>query len=361
MKATVRNIISIVCGIAIAGCSAEHPDIDGGIIVIAASAGSISLAESRGANDIASNMPETIGVFAEIVGNDKRVFDNQCMYYKNGEAVKSTSIDISSWGDNLWPYSPTKSWMAGKDYIFYGYAPYDANNAELLQTSANINTFKFHNIPPLCATEYLVAKANQEVSSGVIPVFQFTHITSRLRFLFAIGEKYSQLRKIRITSIKISDSGSGTPYWECSIELAGANPEIKVERSKVTYVSDVDIELIPEGVMTDSDKPGLLLGSDYTTFSSAYNLLGQIANTTLKVTYDVYDTADQLLRKNQVAENVVDLSNWTFERGKCYDVRILVSPKYLYVLSDNDMPEVLMEPKETSESPSESSEPSTTS
>lgn len=370
-----KAFAAIVAAGMLAGCSESHEGLiyGGDIMLSSAIEGSMLWQNSRdgAASPIAGTIPETIGVFAEIKGRTGLIFTNQFMYNPWGKAVLSDpNVVLGDWPENVWPYYPTKVWEADKDYYFYCYAPYVEEDAECVP-GPTYYTFYMQRIPPISATEYAVGKYYVEGSSAMgRPKLTLTHITSRLRFLFAIGKQFDQLRTIRVTSIKISDSGNGTPYWKCEValdkyvpksggsqlsasELEARELEILVTASSEIYQSDTDIELIAENESDDPQKPGQTLSTEYKSFSSAYNLLGKINETYLTVVYDVYDKEDMLLRKNQTVKNRIDLSSLGdpvngLERGKCYDVRILVSPKYLYVLSDNDIaPDAVVEPLDT--------------
>jgi hypothetical protein len=57
----------------------------------------------------------------------------------------------------------------------------------------------------------------------------------------------------------------------------------------------------------------------------------------MRVTYDVYDTANALTRENAVAENQIKrLTGQTINAGTNYKLNIQIVPTYLYSLSDND-------------------------
>lgn len=367
MTAAMMAVMMVMMAVCMTACSdsPDAPVCGGDIMLRPVMDGTTHWQTSRADGDpIPGIIPQTIGVFSEIKTTNTEIFRNQLMYNPDGKAVLlDPAIDLHDWEEGVWPYNPVKTWIANKDYYFYCYAPYNPTYAEWVP-GPECYTFHMHYIPPISATEYTIGKYYVEGSSETgRPTLTLTHITSRLRFLFAISEKYSELRNIRITSIKISDSGSGKNYWECEVKLDKYVPkglteaelqallddrelDITVKESDKKYTSDVPIELIAENESTDPKKPGQLLETKYKSYSSAYNLLGTISKTNLTVVYDVYDKADMLVRKDQTVTNSITLEDFgDLERGKCYDVKIMVSPKYLYVLSDNDVaPTALIEP-----------------
>lgn len=154
-------------------------------------------------------------------------------------------------------------------------------------------------------------------------LFNLQHTKALLRFAFKVNEKYSQIRFIKITSIKLDGV-------DCTLK--------DIVLSKDSY------QLIAYAYITPT---ALLAQTSYT----------------LKCTYDVYDkdadfsnpsadNSSHITRKEVLAENTFqltflkDVNNndvTEIKRGYFYDLNITLNPDYLHILSEHDNKHITIE------------------
>ena len=160
------------------------------------------------------------------------------------------------------------------------------------------------------------------------------HLFGGIRFNMRQGEKYSQLRVIKIKGLKLAPKNGDAPV----VETINATVTIVANASHTDPISSVTFTTRKTGT---SPKAATLyegekaLTVDYQSFQ-AYAYPSTNRKYVLETTYDVYDKNEKLIREGQTARNVITLARDP-QRGKLQTVNITVEPTYLYVLSDEDL------------------------
>jgi len=182
--------------------------------------------------------------------------------------------------------------------------------------------------------------------------FLFDHIYSALRFCCKVDEKYYGLRDIVLKKMELKANGVKASY-DATITLRK-----RAEGSALSPI-DGDVVFTPVGdpVMDFvtifngnglNERNGLTLDDDtYTTLMGGFVPVvpgGGERKFTLRSTYDVYDKKGNLVRKNSVAENVLNVQSILDKpidqlllRGRYYTINITVAPTYLYQMSEPDL------------------------
>ena len=158
------------------------------------------------------------------------------------------------------------------------------------------------------------------------------HLYAKASIVLYLDDTYNELRTIRIKSAVIETTAGGT--------LAGTH-EYSFTNNKVTLATTntsgnpISIDLIDEDV-TLTTTP-----TEYGWFCFIPSLK---PNCKLSVTYDVLDKAGNLLGERTVSNNKILDRVANPARGSDYEIKIKVSPTYLYQLSDGDVEfELLLE------------------
>lgn len=377
LKYTKSFIFTLLEALAVACSDSDAPNSSSSpsscIAVDVDAQGYADWQNSRAAGDTKPSVrADNIGVYAYMQKSTiDAVFSNQPMYYISGTTIQDVKIPTGatlkdSWAakgyNSLYAYysdanTLAKPWEEGENYIFFAYSPYvengDVVNTDDYQTKQATNYDKFQSfiwphIPPVSKYDYMISLGVQRVESGSRPQFQMSHLMSRICFCYKLGAEYAKIRSIKVKKVEVSGyttSGTLATYYQCTAKLPniGDNDfEVSMESTGTSYVSDDGIDLIP--IFEDAD--GLALNADaYQEFGSLYVAM-PLSTIYATVTYDVYDTAGEITRKKQVSRNRIDFSFSSLEMGKYYDINIIVSPAYLYVLSDNDVPpDLIIEPE----------------
>ena len=174
----------------------------------------------------------------------------------------------------------------------------------------------------------------------------FDHIYSALSFQFKISETYYTLRTIKVKKLELraySDETCTTPmkkYQTMTIALKAKTDGSTPLPSSFTFTpdessGDIGYVLIYE----NAENPVELTPNRY---SDMIGFVPRNANYfILRSTYDVYDRAGNLVRKDCTAENRINLRTLFnqdyLEYGHRYIVKLLVEPTYLYQLSEPDL------------------------
>lgn len=154
--------------------------------------------------------------------------------------------------------------------------------------------------------------------------FAMNHLYAKANLSFKGDQNYLNLRTIRIKKVSIITTtgisvGSSIDF---NTDVVTLNDEY--EESEIS----IDMPVPASGTTYD-------LTTSYHDFGSFYFFPKANVPISVKVTYDVLD-GETVTRENQTATNdkLVNLAN--LASGKSYDIKINVSPTYLYVLTDED-------------------------
>ena len=174
----------------------------------------------------------------------------------------------------------------------------------------------------------------------------FDHIYSALSFRFKISSTYNQLRDIKLKKLELmayNDELFTTKMKKnqsVTITLKATSDGSSPMPSKITFTPDNTSEDIGYVLIYENTENPYVLKTD-----NNEGMIGFVPRNAnyfiLRSTYDVYDKAGNLVRKDCVAENRINLP-YLFNQdelkfGHRYIIRLFVEPTYLYQLSDPDL------------------------
>lgn len=173
------------------------------------------------------------------------------------------------------------------------------------------------------------------------------HIYAGLQFNMKIGTTYSQLRRIKIKSVKLipeNDNNAVIEKVKATVKIVanvvGSNPIVPVySGSNLNNLGgEVSYEVTKESI--NPDPVEIFSGEKELTtdFQSFFGCICPATNTKfiLKTTYDVYDRKGNPIREGETATNAINLKK-SMTVGQNHLVNISVEPTFLYVLSDPDL------------------------
>lgn len=167
------------------------------------------------------------------------------------------------------------------------------------------------------------------------------HLYSKATLSFRVDNQYSQLRKVRIKDVEIKIAKS---TLSGSHTYGFPNNMLNLDGNKTYTGSPASIDLYDGPTATaQPDGEYIELTTSFQEFGYFYFLpINPIPSMYLQVTYDVCDLNDNVVRADQTASNYSIFSSINHNGGRAaagtnYLVKILVSPSYLYQLSDDDL------------------------
>ena len=200
--------------------------------------------------------------------------------------------------------------------------------------------------PPLLEKKFdigVVSGVGQQGSSTKA-YLAMNHLYAKATLSFRIDNTYNQLREVRIKNIKIKvNKGTVT-----------GNHVFKFYTQELKLANNKTISGDPDSVNLFNGPTHLLepaTGKDYIPLSLSDREFGYYyflpmdptPAMYLEVTYDIYDRVQgNPVRENQTARNyslfdAISDNGGKATAGKNYKVKVLVSPTYLYQLSDDDL------------------------
>lgn len=162
----------------------------------------------------------------------------------------------------------------------------------------------------------------------------FDHLYARLVFSIRVDPDYSQLRTIKVTSMKMEISN----FSEFSADIT-----LKTGEGVNNVAFTVTGTEKSTTVIKDENTEAQTLTTTYTSVSSVQIVpdADMFNNIRLITEYEVYDRQgnkiDERKAINKLAETLDDL-----ERGEERTLLLTVDPSYLYVLSDQDPPLIII-------------------
>ena len=159
------------------------------------------------------------------------------------------------------------------------------------------------------------------------------HLYSGIQFNMRLGEKYSELRRIKVKKIQLTPKD-------------GDNEVVKTVNATVTIQANTE-SASPISVVIQEDKKGtdpkeavLYEGEkELTDVDQKFLACFCPSNNkkfVLETTYDVYDTNGNMIRQGVTASNAIALQ-MDMSAGQIHYVNITVEPTYIYVLSEPDL------------------------
>ncbi len=207
-----------------------------------------------------------------------------------------------------------------------------------------------YNDPTPVAGTFNLGQISNNIPNDKV-LLAMNHLYSKVDLSFTLHEKYSKLRTVVITGIKmVSSQGSS------SMSLTfGANPNPNWGDCTSKNL-EVSLPLPNDSIVLNASNTVTWNGNEvesyiYQTAGSFCYLPKTDLPVELEVTYNVYtgDTGtdpltdenykDRLVRKDQTARNgkILPTGSGRPRAGTSYAVKINVVPSYLYQLSDDDL------------------------
>ena len=156
------------------------------------------------------------------------------------------------------------------------------------------------------------------------------HLFACINLEYTVDAEYSKWRKIILREVTIAPSDN-TPKRNLTVTINGGSYEVSdtevtgsISGSANVYNEPNATGYIPIEGVTPLSVPGYFTP----TLNSAFKITS---------TYDVYDTENNLVRTGCTAENKLQLNVTDPARGNCYTVKFVITPTYLYQLSEPDL------------------------
>lgn len=159
----------------------------------------------------------------------------------------------------------------------------------------------------------------------------FDHLYARIVFNIRVGSEYSQLRTIKVTNMKFEVTG----YSEFSADIT-------LETG--VGVGDVDY------TVTGTENSSVTIKETEQTLTTTYETVSSVQivpcaamynNMRLITEYDVYDRQGNKIDTRTAVNNLAEPLN-ELQRGEERTLLLTVDPSYLYVLSDQDPPLIIV-------------------
>lgn len=319
--------------------------------------------------------PEQMGVWGyyyatKIQGNaGTPIFNNQLVSYDSSQ--------------NAWGYGEPKKWEDFKDarhFDFFAYMPYQEGTGSsiAISTDADSHTdtytlsvpyapsgsssnspflFDAKNAPIICALpEHRTVKSDQDekLSFEHTVKFKFDQTLIGYKLLFKLDPTMGAIRQFHIKSVNITGeipiSGTITRAFTYSTNTKKwtAGKIIWKDIATRTYTKD-DPVIIPYQNTSSSENqssPSLEISStEYQPWGDIfYTIPLATFQPSINVTYDVkmttQDGKNPITRKNVTSSILLNKDNFsninTGSTATINSIRILIQPRYLYVMSDQD-------------------------
>ena len=243
-----------------------------------------------------------------------------------------------------------------RTYQLYGYMP---DNADFVRSISDWNengaVLHIKQLPPMAEQDYCIvtgvrqAADENDKTSAVRGAFSFDydsqrenyinlfmdHLYSRVKFSMRVGDEYNEVRTIKIKSMKLQVADIS--HYDVDITLTK-----DVGISSVAH-SSMESTGTSEMTIRDEDDGVITLTTTSTEIASGYIIPATTLfnNLSLVIEYDIYDK-----RGNKVSERTATNSLTTpledLPRGEERTLQINIAPSYLYDLSFNDPPIVVI-------------------
>ena len=158
--------------------------------------------------------------------------------------------------------------------------------------------------------------------------FLLDHLYANLNLLFKVQEVYSRKRTIKLKKVELSAQVSG------QVDVSITQPEGALPVVAFTPMGS------GSSTYTLLDSPDGIGLSAVTPVAANVFVAPGTSALTLICTYDIYNEAGHIIRKDCTTENVLPEQRTSLEQGYRTDLSLTVNPTYFYVLSDEDAPEL---------------------
>ena len=218
-------------------------------------------------------------------------------------------------------------------YTIYGYSPWHENATfDLTEKEMTVP-----GIPGLSDEDAIVIlpkelKIKQDEATKDVAL-QLHHMMAKVTPRFYLNNTYAQMRRIKIKKVQLWIEGGADTHTATVTYTNDTDNPYSIAWNKGEQIAQQKFEVynVAEPTWLTTTKGAQEYGSCYLCPNQSTE------NLKMRVTYDVYDKKDQLLRPNAEAVNTIKkLNTQDIVPGTDYKLNIQIVPTYLYVLSDND-------------------------
>ena len=281
-------------------------------------------------------------------------------------------------GEDVWMLSGEA--LTPGSYLLYGYMPYNAASVSIMPNStyADGAVLVMNGLSCVASKDICVMVGAKDGTKDGIPADEveglqagqfsclmrsggmgnqnylfllFEHLYIALRFRFRVDTDYDRIRTIHLKKLELSACTNNT-YSTPKKEKLNATVRLLANNTGDSPIQSVAFEYDPESasmspIQLIKDEVVLQTGENWITKDAYVPQNSQYF--ILRSTYDVYDKMGNLIRKNCIAENKLDILSIlklaSLERGHEYILKLTVAPTYAYKLSDEDIdsPSVILE------------------
>ena len=240
-----------------------------------------------------------------------------------------------------------------KTYRLYGYMPDNAAfESSISDWDNNGAVLHIEQLPPLATQDYCIVTGVRKVANAsdetaaVRGAFSFNYdsqqenyinlfldrLYSHIVFSMKVGDDYNALRTIKIKSMKLQLAS--VSHYNVDITLAEGDGISSVAHTKVAGTETCEL------TMKDSE---LTLTTTMTEVCSGYVIPATtlINGVSLVTDYDIYDKKGNKLAE-QTATNKLAGPLDALQHGEEYRLQVTIDPSYLYDLSPEDPPFVVI-------------------
>lgn len=291
------------------------------------------------------------------------IFNNQLVSYDSSQ--------------NAWGYGEPKKWedfQEARHFDFFAYMPYqqETGSSIAISTDADSNTdtytlsvpyapstsssnspflFDAKNAPIICALpEHRTVKSDQDekLSFEHTVKFKFDQTLIGYKLLFKLDPTMGAIRQFHIKSVNITGeipiSGTITRAftYNTNTKKWTAGKIIWKDIATRTYTKDAPVSIPYQNTSSSSLE---ISSTEYQPWGDIfYTIPLATFQPTINVTYDVKMTTQDgktpITRKNVTSSILLNKDNFsninTGSTATINSIRILIQPRYLYVMSDQD-------------------------
>ena len=265
--------------------------------------------------------------------------------------------------EGLFKYAGTSAWTTqlklksgARTYQLYGYMP---DNADFVRSISDWNengaVLHIQQLPPMAEQDYCIvtgvrqAADENDKTPAVRGTFSFEynsqvenyinlfmdHLYSRVKFSMRVGDEYNEVRTIKIKSMKLQVADIS--HYNVDITLTKDVGISSVAHSSVSGTGTRELTI------RDEDDGVITLTTASTEIASGYILPATTLfdKLSLVIEYDIYDKRGNKISE-RTATNSLKIPLEELQRGEERTLQINIAPSYLYDLSFNDPPIVVI-------------------
>ena len=379
----IKGLMLLAVVVLAVGCSDDSGDsderTDSGLstsITLVPYASSYTEVEPLVGGTRAGWIPTGYKLYSDLTGIGDLVSSNEGasigVFFTHG----TTAEELRRFGKSTGDWKIYKDAIEPGNYYLYGYVPYGAGTASITYRGASYEdgaVLSLRGVNGVLNQDLCVIVGAKEGSSATAfnegrvlkpgdfdchikpndnyVFLLFDHLCSALRFRFQVDDVYAKLRTIKVTKLELSAYSNKA----CTTPAKQLDATITLQKT----TDDVTPPIVGDVVFTPSNSGGdtykvkiyeyegndggdtlpSVYGeyTDYLGFAPVTNTLNYYM---LYSTYDVYDKKGNLIRKNCVATNKIDIGEHFvsgLQRSHIYTLNLKVVPTYLYMLSEPDL------------------------